>query len=105
MWECTGGSVLHGETSLEAIVREIKEELGININVRTAKFVGSTLRYYPNCSDRLDVWHFEDDTPIENVVIQKEEVCDAKWASKDEIIMLYNEKKFEANAFWQEIIK
>ena len=28
MWECTGGSAVSGETSLEAVAREVKEELG-----------------------------------------------------------------------------
>ena len=28
-WECTGGSVLSGETSLQGAIREVKEELGI----------------------------------------------------------------------------
>ena len=31
MWECNGGSILTGETSLEGIIRELKEELGINL--------------------------------------------------------------------------
>ncbi len=29
MWECNGGSVVAGETSIEGILREVKEELGI----------------------------------------------------------------------------
>ena len=31
LWECNGGSILAGETSLEGILRELKEELGINL--------------------------------------------------------------------------
>ena len=31
-WECTGGSVLSGETSLQGAIREVKEELGISLN-------------------------------------------------------------------------
>ena len=30
MWECNGGSILSGETSLEGIIRELKEELGLD---------------------------------------------------------------------------
>ena len=30
LWECNGGSILAGETSLEGILRELKEELGIS---------------------------------------------------------------------------
>lgn len=29
LWECTGGCVIAGETSLEGAVREVREELGI----------------------------------------------------------------------------
>ena len=37
-WECTGGSVLSGETSLQGAIREVKEELGIQKlwNMRTS---------------------------------------------------------------------
>ncbi|MBO5143700.1 MAG: NUDIX domain-containing protein [Clostridia bacterium] len=104
MWECTGGSVLSCESTLDAAVREIKEELGIDIDISTAKFVGSTLRYYPGCPDILDVWYFEDETPIEKVVFQEEEVCNVKWATPDEIRELYNNGKFEANKYWDEVI-
>jgi len=30
MWECTGGSVLMGEESRIAAVKEVREELGVN---------------------------------------------------------------------------
>ena len=32
LWECNGGSILSGETSLEGILRELKEELGITFS-------------------------------------------------------------------------
>lgn len=32
MWECNGGSVLKGETSLQGILREVREELRIRIS-------------------------------------------------------------------------
>ena len=46
MWECTGGSALAGETSVDAALREIKEELGIKIEPSSGKLIGSTRRYY-----------------------------------------------------------
>ena len=33
MWECNGGSILAGETSLEGVLREIKEELFIDFKL------------------------------------------------------------------------
>lgn len=105
MWECTGGSALKGETSLDAAIREVKEELGIDVDKSTGNLIGSTLRYYPNCPDIFDVWLFTSDVSIEEVTIQEEEVCDVMWASVEQIKELYNEKKFEANAFFEDVLK
>lgn len=104
MWECTGGSALAGETDIMACVREIKEELGIDIDVKTAKFIGQSNRYYPGCPDILRVYIFRDNTPIENVTIQKEEVMNAMWADKQKLLELQANHQFEANAFFQEVI-
>ena len=39
MWECNGGSVLAGEKSLEGVIREVKEELGIEFSKKEAIFL------------------------------------------------------------------
>ncbi|MBQ7140220.1 MAG: ATP-grasp domain-containing protein [Bacilli bacterium] len=105
MWECTGGSALKGESSKKAALREIKEELGINVDESTGKLIGTTLRYYPNCPDILDVWVFESDIAIDCITIQEEEVNDAMWASVEKIKELHDENKFEANAFFEDVLK
>ena len=33
MWECVGGSVLRGESSVDGAVREVKEEVGIDLSL------------------------------------------------------------------------
>ena len=104
MWECTGGSAIMGEESIDAAIREVKEELGIDVDKNDAKYIGSTLRYYPNCPDILDVWVFKSNTDIDQVTIQKEEVVDVMWASKERIMELYENGQFEANAYFQDII-
>lgn len=102
MWECTGGSVLMGENTYEGAIREVKEELGIDVSDAFYAFVGSTTRYYENCPDILDVYIFDIDIPIEDIVIQKEEVNDVKWMSKEEVLNLYDNGKFEATGFFLE---
>ena len=104
MWECTGGSAILGEDSITAAIREVKEELGIDVNKKTAKYVGSTLRYYPNCPDILDIWIFKSNVSIKEVKIQEEEVNDAMWATKEKIMELYENGKFDANAYFEDII-
>lgn len=104
MWECTGGSALAGEDSLMAGIREAKEELGVTLSSDNAKFIGWDTRYYPNCPDILEVWLFLDDTPIEDVKIQEEEVVDVMWASVSEIKKLSEEGKFLVNPYFLDVL-
>ena len=53
-WECTGGSVLAGESSLDGALREVKEELGITLAPEKGKILFQTRRdqsqdYYDAC--------------------------------------------------------
>lgn len=84
-WEATGGSILAGETSLQGAVREVKEELGIELDPTDGHFLCSGHRQYDDCPDILDVWLFDCNVPIESIVLQEGETADAKYATKDEI--------------------
>ncbi len=91
-WEPTGGSAVAGETALQAACREVKEELGVDLDPGIGRHVGCVLRRFKNCDDFVEVWVFSPvDVPIESVVIQKEEVCDVMWASEEKILQLYKE--------------
>lgn len=104
MWECTGGSALQGESPLKAAIREVKEELGIDVYEEKSIFVGKTLRYYENCPDILFVYVFESNNLLDEIKIQEEEVNDVMWASKEFILDLYKNDKFGANAFFFDAI-
>ena len=104
MWECTGGSVLKGESTYTAALREAEEELGINLQNAPFNLVGSIARQFENCPDILDVWLFNANFPLESVKIQEEEVQDVKWATKEEILKMYDNGEFEANAFFIETL-
>lgn len=89
LWECTGGSVLAGEDSLSGALREVKEELGIKLDVSKGHLYKSIKREVYN--DFCDVWLFECDCDINDVVLQEGETCDAMWASGNEILeMIYS---------------
>ncbi len=55
-WECIEGSCIKGETSLEAILREIKEEIGINLKKAEAIFY-KTIKD-DKAKDFKDIWLF-----------------------------------------------
>ena len=82
LWECTGGSVLSGETQREAINREIQEELGIDISGEKGICMVNERR--DEHHDFYEVWLFRKDINISEVTIDGEEVIDVKWVSIDE---------------------
>lgn len=55
MWECTAGSVLTGEESKEAIIREVKEELGITVEMK-----GKSISGYIENDAIFDLWMVND---------------------------------------------
>lgn len=82
-WECTGGYVLAGEESLQGAIREVKEELGIDLDVNSGRLVYSRRR--DALQDFYDVWIFPSQVELSDVTLQKEEVIDVKWMTLEEI--------------------
>lgn len=82
MWECSGGSAKKGETSLQAILRELQEEIGIKFREDEAIFY-KTLRDDDE-RDFKDIWIFKKDIDLEELSFTDNEVIDAKWATIDE---------------------
>ena len=86
MWECAGGSVLKGETSLEGILREVKEELGISVTSKEAIFF-KTIKSEEKRSFK-DIWLFRKDIDDKELTFTDGEACDAKWVNIDEFIKM-----------------
>ena len=89
MWSQTGGAVDSGETSLQGALREVKEELGIDLNKENMEFMLSFKRFH----SFVDVWLAKQNIDLKDVVIQKEEVSDVKWVSKDAFKNMINDKE------------
>ena len=88
MWAATGGAVRHNETSREGIIRETKEELGIDL--KKVNYIGRIKRldifvdvYYSNVNG------FDDSSFEAN-----EEVDAVKWMTLEEINELINHGEF-----------
>lgn len=78
-WECTGGSVIAGENSLQGAYREVAEELGLQLDDKAAKLLRREVRQV----DHLDNWLFHSNVSIEQLTFQPEEVIDAKWVDEE----------------------
>jgi mutator protein MutT len=81
-WECTGGSIIAGEDSITGAIREVKEEIGIDIE--NLKFIERIIR--DEYDDFLDVYLYRGNIDIEKTKLQEGEVIDIKWCTKEEVI-------------------
>ena len=83
MWECNGGSILAGESSKEGILRELKEEIGIEFLEEEAIFLKEIRRdIIP--PDFKDIWLFKKDIKIEEIKFPDGEAEEAKWVTIEE---------------------
>ena len=92
-FESTAGAVLKGENSLQAAIRETKEELGIDLNSSMGKLIFSEVRKELDgivFNDIKDVWLFNYDGEADLKNATTHEVASAKWMTIDEIYELYD---------------
>ena len=89
LWEFTGGGVLAGETTKQAAVRELNEELGITIEENELEL----LDVYQQKNYFMDIFVLRRELDIEALALQPEEVVDAKWVSQDEMLKMKEEKQ------------
>jgi 8-oxo-dGTP pyrophosphatase MutT (NUDIX family) len=80
-WENSGGAALAGETSLQAIRRELFEETGIQ--AEESEF--ELLETGRDSNAFYDYYCLRRQTPIEDIVLLPGETVDAKWVSIDEV--------------------
>lgn len=91
MWDLSsGGHVDSGELGFQAIGREIKEELGIEVEKKDMTFIGSS--FSTNLKGDIVNKHINEyyiinkDLDETKLKLQTEEVDEVKWMDKDEII-------------------
>ena len=80
MWTNTGGACIAGETSIETVFRELKEELNVIPNIDDLELIAS----YKRKKDYVDVWLLRQNINIKDLKFNDNEVQAAKWASIEE---------------------
>ena len=103
LWECSGGAVLKGETSLQGALREVKEEVGVGLDKVKGKVLVSHVRGCINkkkFNDIMDVWLFEYDGEADLNKATTKEVAQTKWLYPEEIKQLWNEQKFVPTLYY-----
>lgn len=81
LWEFIGGGVLAGETTIQAAVREVKEEIGVNIKESDLSF----LLEYKQRNYFMDIYLVKKDVKVCDIILNAKETVNAKWVSETEL--------------------
>lgn len=97
LWESVGGSVLAGEDSLTAALRETEEEVGVKLSHTDGRIIFSKNREVINgvvFRDIMDVWAFEYNGAVKLENATTNEVEQVRWMTIDEIKDLWDGGSF-----------
>lgn len=87
LWECTGGSVLAGETSVEGALRELSEEVGIHASKDELHLIHTIC-----LKERfVDTYITRQNVTAEDLRLQTEEVVEAKFVAFDELMEMWRQ--------------
>ena len=93
IWSVTAGTGNIGETTLQTVIRECKEELSIDVNIDNLELM-MTIKSKHTFTD---VWLLREDIQIETIKLQAEEVTDVMWVSSNELKEMIKSEKITSN--------
>ena len=99
MWAMTTGAMNIDENMNQAIIREVKEELGIDIKENELIYTG----VLKGNTAFINSFIVKKDIDLKELILQKEEVSNVEWNSYEEIEEKYNNDEFVPH--WWEYIK
>ena len=95
-WEVSGGAAQAGEDSEDAVLREVREETGLDVSQAKGGYMFTYHRENPGEGDNyfVDVYRFELDFTEDDLQLQTEETDGYRLATADEIRALADEGIF-----------
>ena len=97
MWECVDGSVVKGEDSLQGVLREVKEEVGIDLLPEKGQVVLSDIKkieFGKVVNKIVDVWLFDYDGEVDLGNTTTDEVAQVAWMNREQIKELFEHNMF-----------
>ena len=92
-WGVTGGHPKAGETPIEGIITEVREELGLDFSKE--KFI----EYDSGCdgTDCYKMYFVNKDIDINDIKIEEDELSEVKWFSMDKLKEMVDKKELNDN--------
>ena len=97
VWECVDGSVVKGEDSLQGALREVKEEVGVDLLPEKGQVILSDIKkieFGKVVNKIVDVWLFEYDGEVDLSNATTDEVAQVAWMDRRQIKELFDADMF-----------
>jgi isopentenyldiphosphate isomerase len=101
--ETVGGAALEGEDSQAAILREIHEEIGLDVSAAEMTFL-KRLKFNSKASYFFDIWMVEKEAELEKLSLQVEEVEEVMWVDRESVEKMINDALFFNYKIYKEIL-
>lgn len=110
LWDIAAGHIMAGDEVLPSLIREVKEELGVNIESEKLTLLG---KYWRNEVYRQDFIENELDyiylldkyIPLEDITVQESEVEQVKYFTIEEFKKLLQDKKATSRQCYQDFLR
>ena len=93
MWEPTAGLVRSGETSKEGALRELKEEIGLELEEKDISLIKEVIEEGDNLSFFRDIYLVNKEISIEEIKFNDGEVINAKYVTLSEFNNMIKNKE------------
>ena len=94
LWATTMGIVSHGETTSEAAIKEVREELGLSLKEGELRLVSRYKTRSSYANHFTDVFLVKKDVKIEDLRLEPSEVEQVKFVQKDQLYAMINTEQF-----------
>jgi len=94
LWATTMGIVSHGETTSQAAIKEVREELGLSLKETELRLVSRYKTRSSYANHFTDIFLVKKDIEVKDLSLDPREVDQVKFVHKEELYAMINKEQF-----------